>query len=71
MGMAFVAYAYFLIQAEKVTKDTLAYQWLNLIGAILLITSLSVHFNLGSFMIEVFWIIITVYGMIQSRKKAR
>jgi len=70
LGMACVVYAYFLIQSAKVTKDDNIYQWLNLIGAILLIISLLVHFNLGSFMIEVFWIGITLYGMIQSRKKA-
>ncbi|MBN2963854.1 hypothetical protein JWV37_03590 [Sulfurospirillum sp. T05] len=70
-GMACVVYAYFLIQAEKVHKSDKLYQWLNLIGAILLIISLLVHFNLGSFLIEVFWIGITVYGMVKSKKKKR
>ena len=34
--------------------------------------SLFVHFNLGSFIIEVFWIIITIYGIVVNiRKKKR
>ncbi len=70
IGMACVVYAYFLIQSEKVTKHNSFYQWLNLIGAILLIISLFVHFNLGSFLIEVFWVGITLYGMIQSKRRA-
>jgi len=69
IGMLFIVYAYFLLQASKVIYTSLQFQILNLIGAILLIISLLVHFNLGSFMIEVFWIIITVYGIIKNRVK--
>jgi len=46
------------------------FQYINLIGAILLLISLCVHFNLGSFIIEVFWILITLYGIIKHKKKA-
>jgi predicted membrane protein len=69
IGMLFIVYGYFLLQAHKVKHSSLKFQILNLIGAILLIISLLVHFNLGSFMIEVFWIIITIYGMIKNRAK--
>lgn len=68
-GMACIVYAYYLLHADKVEKDDRNYQWLNLIGAILLTISLLVHFNLGSFLIEVFWIAITLYGMIKGKKK--
>jgi len=63
IGMIFIVWAYFLLQAGKYSIDSLYYQLLNLIGAILLIISLFVHFNLGSFLIEVFWIGITLYGL--------
>jgi hypothetical protein len=69
IGMLFIVYAYFLLQAHKVEPCSLKFQILNLIGAVLLIISLLVHFNLGSFMIEVFWIIITIYGIIKNRVK--
>ena len=69
IGMLFVVYAYFLLQALKVEHSSLKFQTLNLIGAILLIISLLVHFNLGSFLIEVFWIIITIYGIMKNRVK--
>jgi predicted membrane protein len=67
IGMLFIVYAYFLLQAQKLEHNSLRFQILNLIGAILLIISLLVHFNLGSFMIEVFWIIITVYGILKTK----
>lgn len=63
IGMAFVVIAYFLLQINKYTIKSIQYQLLNLIGAILLLISLFVHFNLGSFIIEIFWIAITIYGI--------
>lgn len=68
VGMAFVVVAYLLLQINKYTIKSLQYQLLNLVGAILLLISLFVHFNLGSFIIEVFWIIITIYGLIVNIK---
>lgn len=72
VGMAFVVIAYLLLQVNRYTIRSLEYQLLNLVGAILLLISLFVHFNLGSFVIEVFWIIITLYGIfvnIKAKKK--
>ena len=71
-GMIFIVLAYFLLQINRYTIRSLQYQLLNLSGAILLLISLFVHFNLGSFIIEVFWIIITIYGIyINTKKKGK
>jgi predicted membrane protein len=69
IGMLFIIWAYFLLQIEKYTITSFSYQILNLVGAILLLISLFVHFNLGSFIIEVFWIIITLYGIYKNYKE--
>ncbi|XOB63312.1 CBU_0592 family membrane protein [Campylobacterota bacterium DY0563] len=71
LGMVFVVVAYFLLQTEKKKITSWTYQVLNLIGAILLLISLFVHFNLGSFIIEIFWIIITILGMYKNLKGER
>ncbi len=68
VGMAFVVFAYLLLQTNKYTIHSLQYQLLNLVGAILLLISLCVHFNLGSFIIEIFWILITLYGIWKNLK---
>ena len=70
VGMIFIIYAYFLLQIGKYDSKSLQFQYINLIGAVLLLISLCVHFNLGSFIIEVFWILITLYGIIKHKKKA-
>jgi predicted membrane protein len=71
IGMAFVVIAYLFLQINKYTIRSLEYQLLNLVGAILLLISLFVHFNLGSFIIEIFWIIITIYGIVINIKEKK
>ncbi|RXJ86683.1 hypothetical protein [Arcobacter sp. CECT 8985] len=68
LGMSFVVTAYMLLQVNKCNIYSTSYQILNLTGAILLLISLFVHFNLGSFVIEVFWIVITIYGILKNLK---
>ncbi|MFL1706166.1 hypothetical protein ACHJH3_04100 [Campylobacter sp. MOP7] len=68
LGMICIVLGYLLLQIGRLTSNDLSYQLINLVGAILLIISLLVHFNLGSFLIEVFWIFITLYGIFKIYK---
>lgn len=67
-GMMCVVLAFWLIVSEKWQPTSLKYNLLNGCGAILLILSLCVHFNLGSFVIEIFWIAISIKGIRKSLK---
>jgi len=62
-GVACVLSAYFLLQIEKVKSDGVGYLLLNLVGAILLLISLMVTFNLASFVIEICWLSISLFGL--------
>ncbi|MDO4434754.1 MAG: permease [Alysiella sp.] len=68
LGMMCVVLAFWLVVSEKWKPTSLSYNLLNGGGAILLILSLCVHFNLGSFVIEVFWIAIAGMGIIKNLK---
>jgi hypothetical protein len=71
LGTVSVVVAYFLLQLNKIEAQGLAFNLLNLIGAVLLIISLCVHFNLASFVIEIFWIAASLVGLFryfQARK---
>ncbi len=46
------------------TLNKLVFNAINLVGAVLLIYSLSVHFNLASMMLEIAWGIIAFFGLI-------
>lgn len=45
------------------TVDALTFNLLNLAGAILLLASLSVHFNLAAFILEACWALISLVGI--------
>jgi hypothetical protein len=46
------------------SMDKLLFNSLNLIGAILLLVSLSVHFNLAAVVLEVAWAAIALFGLV-------
>lgn len=72
LGTISVVGAYFLLQLNKIDATGLSYNLLNLFGAILLLISLLVHFNLASFVIELFWIAASIVGLLrysQSKRK--
>lgn len=62
-GSTLVVAAYFLLQLERINAKGLAYNAMNLSGALLLLFSLCVHFNLASFVIELFWITASLIGL--------
>jgi hypothetical protein len=63
-----VAFAYSNIAKPM---NYLLFNALNLVGALLLIWSLTVHFNMASMALEVVWAVIALFGLVQTfRRKA-
>ncbi len=62
-GISLIILAYFLLQTDRMKKTDPAYPVLNLLGAMLHIVSLCRFWNLASFVIEIFWIAISLYGI--------
>lgn len=69
IGMMCVVYAYLAIEKGWVDRNQRRFYLINLMGAILLTISLLFNFNLGSFMIEMFWIWISVAGLVRIKKE--
>jgi hypothetical protein len=64
-----IAYAYSNM-AKRI--DFLIFNLLNLVGALLLIYSLTVHMNMASMALEIVWMAIALFGLAQLlRRKAR
>ena len=63
IGSVIVIVAYFATQAGWLGVNDPRFAWANLIGALLIILSLTVAFNLAAFIMEIFWILISVYGL--------
>lgn len=64
-GTLMVVTAYFLTQMRLMNATDLGFPVINLLGSLLIGASLYVNFNLASALIEFFWIIISIIGIIQ------
>ena len=65
IGVATIIVTYVLLQLEKIGSDQLIYSVLNAVGACLIIVSLYFDFNFSAFVIEFFWLIISLFGIVK------
>ena len=69
IGMILTVLAYFLLQAQKLHGNGLTYQVLNALGALGVALSLLFGtFNLPAFLLEVIWLMISIYGIAVARR---
>jgi predicted membrane protein len=74
IGTLIVLLAFFLLQARKLHGNGAVYQLLNAIGAAAIIVSLCYQFNLASMLLEIVWLLISLYGLavgIRHRRESR
>jgi multidrug transporter EmrE-like cation transporter len=65
LGAALIVVTYLLIQLRRIDVSDVRYSLLNATGAALILYSLTVDFNLSAFVIEAFWLLISLVGIIQ------
>ncbi|PZU05805.1 MAG: hypothetical protein DI606_18990 [Sphingobium sp.] len=70
LGSAIMVVAYAYSNMAK-TLNFLIFNLLNLVGSLLLIWSLTVHFNLASMALEIVWAAIALLGLGNSLRKKR
>ena len=63
LGVALIIGSYFLIQIGKLSATGLAYTLSNLIGAACILYSLYFDFNMSAFLVELFWLLISLVGL--------
>lgn len=62
-GVVLIAGTYLAVQTGRLRIEDVAYSLLNALGALLVLVSLAFDFNLASFLVEAFWLAISVYGL--------
>lgn len=65
VGVGIIIFTYVLLQLEKIRSESLLYSLLNATGASLIIVSLIFNFNFSAFIVEFFWVLISLYGIIK------
>ncbi|MDG1859863.1 MAG: hypothetical protein P8I94_12205 [Emcibacteraceae bacterium] len=68
VGVSMILICYMLVQLEKLDVKTLSYSVFNALGAALILISLYVDFNLSAFIIESFWVFISIFGIYKAFK---
>ena len=68
-GVALLIITYALLQLDKIDPKGFWYSFNNLIVAVLVTVSLIYTPNLASIVIEVFWFLISLYGLIMWNKR--
>ena len=68
LGVILILVAYFLLQTERLSGQSVGYSVVNLVGSLLITVSLIYDFNLSSFIIEMAWIAISLYGIMRARR---
>ena len=63
IGVGIIIVTYIGLQLEKIRSDTLMYSLLNAVGASLIIVSLIYSFNFSAFIVEFFWLLISLFGI--------
>ncbi len=65
VGVALMVLAYLLLQMGKWRINDLSYSLTNAIGAVLVLISLLYSFNLSAFLVESFWLLISIFGLLK------
>jgi len=69
LGFLFYIASYALLQTRIIQGDSVSYITLNLLAAILVLISLTNHFNIASALIQISWIAISLYGLFYTYRR--
>lgn len=69
LGVMLVLGTYLLVQMGRMDLRTPAYSLANAGGAVLILVSLLYDFNLSSFVIEIVWLLISLFGLIRWQRQ--
>lgn len=69
VGVAAIAGSYLLLQLGRLDARRPAYSAANALGAALVLLSLAYRFNLSAFVVEVFWLGISLLGLARALRR--
>jgi len=62
-GVLMIVVMYTMNQLGAIKTEDLWYSVLNAVGSVLILISLYFYFNLASFLIEIVWLVVSLYGV--------
>ena len=63
IGVIIIVFTYLLLQIDRINSKGFWFSFLNAFGSLMILYSLMYNWNLASFLIEFFWILISLFGL--------
>jgi paired small multidrug resistance pump len=71
IGVVLIVFAYFFLQLGRLASNSRGYLVANALGAGLILFSLTAEFNFSAFLIEAFWLAISLFGLLRRALERR
>ena len=70
-GVALIIGAYLALQVGRLASQSILYSVMNGLGAAGVIVSLVYDFNISAFVVELFWLLISVFGLVRALNRRK
>jgi len=68
-GVLIIVAAYLWLQIGRIAGQNVVFSGANLLGSMLILVSLYFNFNFSAVLIEIFWIIISLFGLVMGLRR--
>ena len=69
LGVLIIVAAYLWLQIGRIAGQNVIFSGANLLGSMLILVSLYFNFNFSAVLIEIFWIIISLFGLVMGLRR--
>jgi hypothetical protein len=66
LGVIILLVAYYLLQAKRISSESILYSLMNLVGATLILYSLILDWNTPAVVMESVWIVISIFALFKA-----
>ena len=71
LGVLIIVAAYLWLQIRRIAGQNVVFSGANLLGSILILVSLYFNFNFSAVLIEIFWIVISLFGLVMGLRRLK
>ena len=71
LGVLIIVAAYLWLQIGRIAVQNVVFSGANLLGSMLILVSLYFNFNFSAVLIEIFWIIISLFGLVMGLRRLK
>ena len=71
LGVLIIVAAYLWLQIGRIAGQNVVFSGANLLGSMLILVSLYFNFNFSAVLIEIFWLAISLFGLVMGLRRLK